>query len=209
MQPALNSLEFLSDFRRGGQISFRMFFDATSKRLKYNIIAKFPFQSEVEIEDYIAEAYTRVYHKRNEYQCFDHICASLYVVAERLCIDDVRRKAMAKTFFKKLSFFVEKYDIFRTALEQEPDPVDLIEKTLPKLAKKERMVFELSYYGKKSIGEISIIMGTDLQTIRNQRSDAINNIRKHLGITSDKIRTCLHMSTTMKAQRKIDSYARY
>ncbi len=135
-------------------------------------------------KDITADSFTKLWQKRNEFDTLDHIRAFLFTTAKNACLN----------FLEHSKIKDEKHaDIFRslTTLQREgfyleeirAELMQLVYAEVEKLPGKMKEIFLLSYRDGLKPAEIAERLQISVQTVSNQKQNAINLLKTALGHT--------------------------
>lgn len=179
MNQYFDSQEFLDAFKGGDQIAFRKLFDATIGQITRMTSAKCGWAKPEEIEDFVAEAYCRVYPLREKYTDYNHIINSLTVIARNEAVSYERHRARQwhwENVWRSLLPDVEDHPAERY------DRIAEVTEAISCLKPRLRVVVESALYDHKSMAEIANSFGLPPQTVYNRWNRAIQNIRELLSV---------------------------
>lgn len=176
--PYQDEFSLLQDFNRGDVTAFRAIYDNLYSPLYHfaNRFVKDPEQA----EDILAESFIVLWQKRKEFETFRGLTAFLYTCTRNACLTHlIKVKRHAVSHQEILYLFdqpepLEKLEAIRTDLIQ----YSLIEgEKLPAAMKK---VFQLLYIEGFSASEIADKLHLSVNTVRNQKANAIKRVRENL-----------------------------
>jgi RNA polymerase sigma factor (sigma-70 family) len=179
--PYLQTAQFLVEFKAGDQVAFRKLYDGTVAQISRMVSAKCHWAWSVEIEDFLADAYSEVYALRNVYEDYKHIVNSLTSIAYHNGIDYKRRMLhrwdREQIWMDMLGPMLD--DPFT---EQQSAQLVQIRQAVTRLEYAQRTVFELLFYQQKTVREIANQLCMREVVVYRHRREAIQSLRKLLDI---------------------------
>ena len=147
--------------------------------LVWRKIGDFHYAEEV-TQDTFLQAYTKLSTLKNPYQ----FAGWLYVIANRLCIDWIRKQkpaiqSLEETSVEEIdSITYERYVEEDRELEAAEHRHELVKKLLKKLPESERTVVTLYYLGEMTTREISKFLGVSVKTISSRLRRARERLKE-------------------------------
>ena len=147
--------------------------------LVWRKIGDFHYAEEI-TQDAFLQAYRKLSTLKNPYQ----FAGWLYVIANRLCIDWVRKQkpamqSLEETSVKEIdSITYERYVEEDRELKAAEQRHDLVKKLLEKLPESERTVVTLYYLGEMTTKEISKFLGVSVKTISSRLRRARERLKQ-------------------------------
>ena len=175
-QPTYTSQEFLYAFKKGEEKAFDQLF-----REYFAPLSLFAYQllhNEEEAEDIVQNCFEKLWKRRKSLPHIESIKSYLYTSIRYSCINSLKNKkneVIQQSLLPEIKDFtsdVESLIVMTETIRELYAVVELLPERM-------REVFKLYYLEGKSYKEISEILHTEPETIRNQRFKAIQFIRKN------------------------------
>lgn len=127
-------------------------------------------------EDIVADAFLKLHQQRRRISDPSHLKSFLYTIARRGWINHLRSSKVAYKMNTEIRYLNEEIDVdfglTKSAL------IEWIYQQFDKLPEGQREVMELLYISNMSFAEIAELKKCKVQTIRNQKTLAIANLKK-------------------------------
>jgi RNA polymerase sigma-70 factor (family 1) len=172
----------MRNFTNGEKLAFTSVYNEYYFRV-YEFAGKY-LPSGQDAEDVTADTFAKLWQKRNEFNSLDHIRAFLFTTAKNACLNflqhskikdekqaDILRSLSA---LQRDNFYLEE---IRAELMQ------LVYAEVDKMPPKMKAIFLLSYKEGLKPGEIAEHLDISVQTVSNQKLNAINLLKTALGNT--------------------------
>lgn len=170
--------EWMAAFRDGDDTALAYFFKLHSKALAY--FADRMLQDKSESDDIVSRCFLKLWEKHEAFKTAQNIKAFLYISCRNACLDylaslKVRTKAQ-ENYIAHLNSADETvlYDIIQTEV------LDMVNKEIELLPEKMKVIFKLLYLEGKTTQEIAEELNLSVQTVRNQKTKAVEMIKNSL-----------------------------
>jgi RNA polymerase sigma-70 factor (family 1) len=163
-------------FRAGDREAFRVIYDGMVRPLTYfveNII-----HSEPDAEDIVANAFYKLFHRREDMKSYNHVKRWLYVIVRNESIDYLRLKTRQRETQNDLAWLEPgmeeniETERVRSILLQD------IHKEIENLPPQRRTILRLYFFHQKTTHEIAGIMQLSPQTVLNHKTKALDSLRR-------------------------------
>ncbi len=130
-------------------------------------------------EDITADVFIKLWNRRQSFETFDAIAAFLFTAAKNACYDILRHRQVKSAKEKELlRRFTESRQTDFTLQEIREEFLKLVYAEVEKMPVKMREIFLMSYRdGLKPI-EIANLLNLSVQTVRNQKTNAVNLLKQ-------------------------------
>ena len=150
----------------------------------YRFIYRMINDSEIS-KDLTQDTFIRFWNSRKILDISQSPTAYIYKIGKNLTLNHIQRNVKLSRLedIKKVSDYSVNVHLY-----DEYDNKELIKdlnNTLQLLPERCRMVFVLSRFNEMKYTEIAEVMGTSLQTVKNQMNKALGLLRKHLDVHKD------------------------
>lgn len=145
-------------------------------------------QNEAEAEDITEDVFIKIWNKRADFDIFSELKAFMYTSIKNASLNILRarkRENNRHVHFTELSIEDGVNEILFEELLAE------IRKSIITLPPKMRQIFILSYYEKMSNDDIAAHLHLTKQTVKNQKTKAINILKSIIGDKNYWLFTCL------------------
>lgn len=144
-------------------------------------------------EDVVQEAMLRIWHQRTEWTPSDRIQGFLYQITRNLALNERDRRTVRDRW--SASQLREPRDRVPTPLDdlQRQELAEILDRVIQELPPRRRETFVLSRYHGLSYGEIAEIMDVSPQTVANQMSAALDDLRTRLRPQIEAYRSRTHL----------------
>ncbi|MET4542828.1 RNA polymerase sigma-70 factor (family 1) [Pedobacter africanus] len=166
----------------GDQAVYKVIFDAKYAELCYfanKIINNMP-----EAEDIVMDAFTRFWQQKNHIPSIKDLAAFLYTSVKNASLDHIRKQQRKPKIFEdldnslySLDEILEGEEIYAMVLNQVYQGIE----SLPDQCKK---IFKMLYFEGKSTQEIAKILNLSVQSVRNQKTRAIQLLKIKVDATN-------------------------
>ena len=182
----------LMEFQKGNDRAFRQVFERYNKQLGY--FAEKRIQDREEAEDIVAQTFSILWQKREDFETEEKIRSFLYVTTRNACIDFLRQRQRRQASGKELLY-----------LEKDTDDVDLLKdiaesellaivyRAIENLPKKCKAVFKLVYLDGLSTSEGAARLRISERNVLNQKARAIKLLQRNLLILIG-LYLCYHLN---------------
>lgn len=177
-KPDFLDQESMAGFRKGDKDCFREVFEIMSRPLTY-FVRQIIF-SEIEVEDIVAKAFSKLYIVRERMVSFEHIRRWLYVTVRNESIDYLRTRKRRIDSQAELAYLESDTESHFETERVKTEVFRLILAEVEKLPKQRKAVLRAYFFEKKSTGEIAEEFGLDTQTVLNHKAKALEALRKKL-----------------------------
>lgn len=168
----------MASFRKGDRDSFRQVFDIMASSLTYfveNIIF-----SQIDAEDIVANAFSKLYVARERMVSFEHIKRWLYVIVRNESIDYLRVKKRKRDSQTELSYLESHFEAQLETERVKAEVLRCVLAEIEQLPRQRKAVLRAYFFEQKSTAEIAEELGLDTQTVLNHKSKALEALRKSL-----------------------------
>ncbi len=157
-------------------------------------------------EEITQDTFLRAYQKLSTLKNKDQFLNWLYVIANRLCLNWLRKQKHAKQLQSLEDTPMEevvKSDYARYVSEQRETEAtehrfEIVNKLLEKLPEGERTVMTLYYLGELTTNEIGKFLGTSVETIRTRMSRARKRLREEEELLVQEVLGAVQISSSIK-----------
>lgn len=170
--------DWMEAFRNGEEQALAHFFKLHSKSLAY--FAGRMLDDKTEADDIVSKCFLKLWQKHEDFHSGQNIKAFLYISCRNACLDYLAslkvRTAAQQRYMEHLQHGGETllYDVIQTEV------LDLVNKGIEELPEKMKVIFKMLYVEGKTTAEISEELGLSIQTVRNQKTKAIDIIKNSL-----------------------------
>jgi RNA polymerase sigma-70 factor (family 1) len=166
-------------FRQGEGEAFSLVYRHFNKRVFFYV--RQYLSSITEAQDITSECFFKLWEKKSEFPTLDAVGAFLHVAARNQCFNYLKHTQMAKEKQAELLHLLNMPDENPFKLEDlRIQLLDLIATEVQKLPEKMREIFMLSYEEGLKPAEIAKRLGLQVQTVKNQRLNAVRLIKTAL-----------------------------
>ncbi|MGN6417014.1 MAG: RNA polymerase sigma factor [Pseudobacter sp.] len=166
-------------FREGEGEAFTQVYQHFNKRVFFFV--RQYLSSITEAQDITSECFFKLWEKKSEFPSLDAVGAFLHVAARNQCFNYLRHKQMAKEKEPELLGLLNTSEDSPFSLEDlRIQLLDLIAGEVDKLPAKMKEIFMLSYQEGLKPAEIAQRLGLQVQTVKNQRLNAVRLIKTAL-----------------------------
>lgn len=169
---------WIDEFRNGTEAGLRYFFDQYYKSLCYFAVRL--VQDDQEAEDIVANCFVKLSEKHKEFDTDQNIKSFLYAICRNACLNylkHLRIKSAAQTFFLNQAEQGEEI-ILNQIIKAEV--FDILNQEIEFLPEKCREIFKLIYFEHKKTDEIAEELALSVQTVRNQKTKAIELLKNSM-----------------------------
>lgn len=134
-----------------------------------------------EAEDLVQETFSRLWHKRSDFQTAANVKAFLYISVKNACLNFIKHKQRQHSREEAFSYLHETHadNAFDPVLV-ETEIIQALYEEIEQLPTKCRRVFKMSYLEGKKNEEIAEALHISYNTVRTQKLRAIKLIRASL-----------------------------
>ena len=194
-----NDAQLIREILSGDDAAFSILVDKYQKSihaLAWRKIGDFHIAEEI-AQDAFLQAYTKLTTLRNPQQ----FAGWLYVIANRLCINWIRKQkpvvqSLEDTSVKEIdSITYERYVAEQRETQATERRHEIVKKLLDKLPESERTVVTLYYLGEMTAKEIGKFLGVSIKTINSRLHRARNRLKEQEHMIRETLGS-VHMPTT-------------
>lgn len=175
----LEKEDWLIAFKKGNSGAFQTIFENYNKLL---FTSAFQLVKEREqAEDIVADTYTKLWQRRDNFQTEEHVKAFLFLTTRNACLNHIRhiqRKTASQSELTYLQKDKDDQDIVTDMIEGE-----LLKKIYPlieTLPSKCKTIFKLIYFEDASTDEVAEKLHISHRNVLNQKRRAIQLLKKKL-----------------------------
>lgn len=165
----------MNRFRNGDPEAFEKIYNS----YHYTIygFARYYLQNDIEAEDIASETFVKLWKLRANFESLQNVLAFLRITTRNACLDYMKYKKRQFSNKQELLYLMDPDDqkAFADA-EIKNEVLKHIFNAIESLPKKSRRVMQMSVSGMKN-GEIARELGVSLQTVLNQKTNALKVIR--------------------------------
>ena len=162
-------------FRNGEDQALSHFFKLHNKSLCY--FANRLVQDVAEAEDIASDCFLKLWKRRRDFETASNIKSFLYISCRNACLDHLKhlkvKSAAQQNYFSQLTQSEE--TILYTIMEAEF--LEILSGEIELLPEKCREIFKLIYFQGKKTDEIATELDLSVQTVRNQKTRAIELLK--------------------------------
>ena len=167
-------------FRAGEQEAFTQVYRHIYERMYW--LARRYIKEQEEVEDITAEAFLELWRHRQEFQGLASVSAYMYVVVRNQCFALLRRRRVRQERQDELERLLGDPDPNEFYIEQlRTELLQKIFAAVDRLPERMREIFLLSYREGLKPAEIAERMQLKVQTVSNQKINAIRVLKQALG----------------------------
>ncbi len=175
MEPKQDEQYWVEQFRNGNEQATAYFFDLHYKSLCY--FSTRLAGDQLQAEDIVSDCFFKLWQRRRDFQTAQNIKAFLYISCRNACMNYLQhlkvKTAVQQVYLKQLEQGEETilYEIIQTEI------LDMINKEIEQLPEKMGEIFKLLYFEGKKTDEIALQLNLSVQTVRNQKTKAIDLLK--------------------------------
>ena len=178
-----NDAQLIHEILSGNDAAFSILVDKYKRSihaLAWRKVGDFHYAEEI-AQDTFLQAYKKLATLRNPHQ----FAGWLYVIANRLCLNWIRKQKPAMQSLEDTSVkeidnaTYERYVSEQRETEATESRHEIIKKLLEKLPESERTVVTLYYLGEMTAKEIGKFLGVSVKTINSRLHRARNRLKEH------------------------------
>jgi RNA polymerase sigma-70 factor (family 1) len=175
---ASNNLDYFISFQKGEEKGFANYFKLHHKPLLY--FATRLVKDSALAEDLVEDSFLKLFEKRNTIQSEDTLKGFLFTTVRNACLDKIKQQKLRSVHNIQYAYLTE--TIKKTVVEEmiRTETFALILKAIEDLPPATQKVFKLFYLEEKSYDEIAAHLNRADGTIRNQKKQALQMLRKKL-----------------------------
>lgn len=175
MKAVTNDTELIYGFQRGEERAVKEIYQLYYRSLCY--FADKLLQNQTEAEDVAIDAFLKLMNKRNDFDSLTHIKSFLFTATRNACYDILRRNKRRDAKHDEIAYLHEP-DTSTTDLEEITAKVlQVIYTEIENLPPQSKRVFTSIFIDGKSTAQIAEEMGISPQTVLNQKTKALQQLR--------------------------------
>lgn len=166
------------EFKRGNEKATAYFFDLHYKSLCY--FATRLVNEQLQAEDIVSDCFLKLWQRRVNFQTAQNIKAFLYISCRNACMNYLQhlkvKTTVQEVYLKHLEDGEETilYDIIKTEI------LGIVSNEIDQLPPQMGKVFRLLYFEGKKTDEVAVELNLSVQTVRNQKTKAIEILKASL-----------------------------
>jgi RNA polymerase sigma-70 factor (ECF subfamily) len=175
---AYRETELLNQLALGDSSAFTIVYKQYYQRIFYYANNFLPDKQDA--EDITADTFVKLWNRRAYFQSLPAINSFLHITARNSCLDFLRHNKVKAEKQEELIRQIELLD--RSHLQQTRDELlKLVQKEVSKMSARMKQIYHLSYDEGLSPAEIAEQLNISVQTVSNQKTTVIKNLKKVLG----------------------------
>ena len=169
------TLKILSAFKKRDSHAFAYIFKLHHKPLCY--FAEKLLGEQQEAEDIVADSFMKLWAKHADFESFAAIKSFLYVTTRNACFNFLKYSKRVSASQKDYSYWSNNKEEEILHIMFKAELLAELSREIESLPKKCRNIFKLSFFDGLSTTEIAEKLGLSDQTVRNQKSKAVQLIK--------------------------------
>ena len=169
---------WIEAFKNGDEKALAHFFKLHSKSLAY--FTNRMVSDQAEADDIVSKCFLKLWQKHENFKTAQNIKAFLYISCRNACLDYLDSLKVRTALQEKYIIHLQRgeesilYDVIQTEV------LEKIHKEIDELPEKMKIIFKMLFIEGKSTAEIAAELGISIQTVRNQKTNAIAIIKNSL-----------------------------
>jgi RNA polymerase sigma-70 factor (family 1) len=167
---------WIAEFNKGNPEALNYVFSMHHRPLCY--FAEQLTRHKHESEDIVAEAFMKIWTKRQDFETMQNIKAFLYIATRNACLDFLKHIQRRNASHKEIFYLEEdrdEDDVLHSMIESEV--LQQVHAEIEKLPRKLRQIFKLAFFEGLDTWEIADKLNLSIKTVRNQKGRAIQQLR--------------------------------
>jgi RNA polymerase sigma-70 factor (ECF subfamily) len=175
---AYRETELLHQLASGDSSAFTIVYKQYYQRIFYYARNFLPDKQDA--EDITADTFVKLWNRRAYFQSMPAINSFLHITARNSCLDFLRH---SKVKAEKQEELIRQFELLDSShLQQTRDELlKLIQKEVSKMSARMKQIYHLSYDEGLTPAEIAQELNISVQTVSNQKTTVIKNLKKVLG----------------------------
>jgi len=177
-QDQLTQIQWIELFQKGNETALAYFFKLHHKSLSY--FANQILIDEAAAQEIVSDCFLKLWQKHSDFQTTDNIKAFLFISCRNACLNYLRQ---LKTRSAAQDRYLTEMETETTSSDYrviETELLELVSMEIHALPEKMKEVFKLLYLNGKSTSEVAAELDLSVQTVRNQKTKAIELIKNSL-----------------------------
>jgi RNA polymerase sigma-70 factor (family 1) len=172
-----NEEKMMNGFRLGEEKSFSEVFHALFSTLNYYAfkITKDPMIS----EDIVEDAFVKIWDRRGTFYQFGALKSYLYTIVRNSSIKWIQKNKDARISSTDESIQIPTTDKNRMEVIIEAEVFREMHEFLNRLPKQSQKIIKMIFLEGKKTGEVADEMGLSLSTVKNQKANGLNKLKKY------------------------------
>lgn len=171
--------DLLNILSEGDATALRRLFDVYYTPLCY--FAEKLTGDHAEAEDMVMDIFTRLWQKKQELTAISNIKAFLYTSVRNACMDFLRKQSRHDDSHREIRYLSEQGEVYAINEEIFAKVLQHLQEEIEQLPRQCRSVFKLLYLEGLSTQQVAERLHLSVQTVRNQKTRAIQLLRAALG----------------------------
>jgi RNA polymerase sigma-70 factor (ECF subfamily) len=169
---------WLKALSKGNDQAFNWFFDLHNKSLSY--FAARLLQDPDAADEIVSDCFLKLWQRRADFATPLNLKAFLFISCRNACLNYLEKLKVRNAAQHQYMLYLQQND--QTILNEivQADVLDLVNREIEALPDKIRTVFKLLYIEGKTTAEIADELLVSVQTVRNQKTRAIELIKNSL-----------------------------
>lgn len=173
-----NEQYWAKEFRSGNEQATAHFFDLHYKSLCY--FSTRLVNDRLQAEDIVSDCFLKLWQRRQDFQTGQNIKAFLYISCRNACMNYLQhlkvKTTVQQAYLKQLEQGKETilYEIIKTEI------LGIVSSEIDQLPEKMGEIFKLLYFEGKKTDEVAVELNLSVQTVRNQKTKAIDLLKAAL-----------------------------
>lgn len=177
MKPKTNQNEhsWVDEFQSGNELALIFFFNQYYKSL-YFFSARL-VQDEQEAQDIVSDSLVKLWERHQDFSSAQSIKAFLYLTCRNSCLDYLKHLKVRSTVQESYLKHIEQGEEIILNQIIKTEVFDILNREIESLPEKCKEIFKLIYVEHKRTDEIAEMLGLSVQTVRNQKTKAIDLLK--------------------------------
>lgn len=167
----------ITEFQEGKEFALNQVYQSLYRPLCY--FADKLVENKEQAEDIVTESFMKVWEKRRDFDSLPKIKAFLYISVRNACLNYLKHAKTQLRSYKEIKYLGQNEEsVINEAIETEV--LNAIFEEIERLPAQCKEIFKLLFFKGMSTAAIAEQMNLSVQTVRNQKSKALDMLRMAL-----------------------------
>lgn len=170
--------DLLSQIAQGNQLAFRRFFDLYKERLFTFVFGL--THSKVDAEEVVQDIFLKLWETKATLTSIDYPKGYLFMMARNRTLDVLAKIGRDQKLIKQVWANIRQSEEYTEQVLQARESQKLIREAITELSEKKQQIIALSRDQGMSHDQIADLLGLSKQTVKNNLSEALKQIKSYL-----------------------------
>jgi RNA polymerase sigma factor (sigma-70 family) len=178
LQTVINDTSFITALHEGAPSAYNAIYNHFVDPVRYFVGQIVNDQQAA--EDITVEAFTRAFHRRNDFASVEKLRGFLFITAGNAAKDCIRRQKHRDKVLTEIAGFMDNEEENIEAAYIRAEAARAVREAIEHVAGQAGQVVRMLFADGKSLSEVAAELGIAYNTVQNHRAKGLQMIRQHL-----------------------------